>query len=131
VRDPFPPVAAVLSFIDRINHCDVEGLGRLMTDDHELRILDEVPTVGREANIDAWRGYMASFPEYIIYPYQIAEHNGGVAVLGSTTGSHLGLPDEQEATLRVLWVSEVRDGKLSLWSIVPDTAETRAAHGLG
>jgi hypothetical protein len=55
-----PPAAAVLSFIDRVNHGDVDGLGLLMTADHELRVLNEEPLVGRDRNIAAWRGYATS-----------------------------------------------------------------------
>jgi hypothetical protein len=48
-----PPIAAVISFIDRINHGDVEGLGAMMTDDHELVVFDEDQLPGRTANVKA------------------------------------------------------------------------------
>jgi hypothetical protein len=35
-----PAVAAVISFIDCINRGDPDGLGMLMTDDHELIVFD-------------------------------------------------------------------------------------------
>jgi hypothetical protein len=54
-----------------------------------------------------------------------------VAVLGHTTGSHLGLPDEQESKLTVIWVADVRDGKVASWRIIEDTSQRRAASGLG
>jgi hypothetical protein len=130
MREPLPPVAAVLSFIDCINRGGGGGLGALMTHDHELGFLTEPPVVGRDANVAAWNGYARSFPEYIIYSARIAEKDGKVAVLGHTTGSHLALPDERESKLLVLWVAEVHDGKLSLWSIVRDTPENRQKYGL-
>ena len=40
-----PALAAVVSFIDRINRGDVDGLGRLMTEDHRLKVFDEDPLV--------------------------------------------------------------------------------------
>src|SRR4051794_28983673 len=91
-----PPVAAVISFIDAINRGDVDRLGELMTVHHPLDVFDEPPLHGRDANLDAWRGYATAFPEYVIYPERIVEHDGQVAVLGHTTGSHLGLPDVDE-----------------------------------
>jgi hypothetical protein len=130
MREPLPPVAAVLSFIDRINHCDVEGLVALIAEDHELRILDEPPVVGRQANKDAWLGYMSRFPQYVIYPDRIAEREGAVAVLGRTTGSHLGLPDEREIELFVLWLAKIRDGRLTLWSIIEDSPDVRERWGV-
>lgn len=101
-----------------------------MTEDHQLSVLEEPPVVGREANALAWEGYATSFPEYVIYPHRIAERDGRVAVLGHTTGSHLGLPDEVEAQLLVIWVAEVRDGELSLWRILDDSPAVRHELGL-
>jgi ketosteroid isomerase-like protein len=122
---PLPPLAAVLSFIDAINRGDLDTLAALMTDDHRLLILDEPPVVGREANTEAWHGYASAFPEYVIYPWRIAATGDRVAVLGGTTGSHLGLSDERELELSVLWVAEVTDGRLATWQIVEDTPEAR------
>jgi ketosteroid isomerase-like protein len=129
-RSPLPPVAAVVSFIDRINHCDVPGLADLMTDDHRLIVFDEPPVVGKAANIAGWEGYAGSFPDYVIYPHEIAERDQRVAVVGHTTGSHLGLPDEQEARLTVIWLADVRDGRLASWNIVADTPAARSEYGL-
>ncbi len=41
------PDAVALSFFDRINHGDVEGLEALMTEDHDLRVFAEPPQRGR------------------------------------------------------------------------------------
>jgi ketosteroid isomerase-like protein len=125
-----PAVAVVISFIDRINRGDVEALAELMSDDHTLAVLDEPPLVGKAANIAAWRGYMSSYPNYIIYPHQLAESDGRVAVVGHTTGSHLGLPDEQERALTVIWIALASRGRLSLWRITEDTPQHREELGL-
>jgi ketosteroid isomerase-like protein len=124
-RDALPPVAAVVSFVDCINRADVDGLRALMSDDHRLVVLDEPPLVGRDANIDAWRGYFSSFPRYVIHPRHIAADGSRVAVLGATTGSHLGLPDEEELQLGVIWVADVAGGVLSSWRVVEDTPDAR------
>lgn len=125
-----PPVAAVVSFIDRINQGDVDGLGRLMTDDHVLEVFAEPPVRGRGANAAGWRGYVGAFPAYVIHPRRIAERDHRVAVLGHTTGSHLGLPPEAEVRHTLIWVADVADGRLRTWSLVDDTPEQRARLGL-
>jgi hypothetical protein len=52
---------------------------------------EETPVTGRDDNERAWSGYFEAFPTYLILPHQIAQAPGGeVAVLGHTTGSHLG-----------------------------------------
>lgn len=129
-RVTLPPVAAVIGFIDRVNHGDPEGLAQLMTANHRLIVLDEPPVVGRQENLAAWRGYLSSYPSYVIYPQRIAARGDRVAVLGTTTGSHLGLPDEEESQLPVIWVANVEEGLLTSWQILEDTPETRAETGL-
>ena len=124
------PVAVVLRFIDCINRRDVEGMGRLMSAGHELRVFSEEPVVGREANLEAWRGYADSFPDYVIYPRQIGEDGGVVSVLGYTTGSHLGLPDEKERRLTLIWQASVTDGLLDNWTLWGDSPESRRKSGL-
>jgi hypothetical protein len=125
-----PPVAAVIGFIDCINRGDIVGLSRLMTEDHELQVFEEAPVAGRDANIAGWQGYVTTFPNYGIYPHQIADQGTRVAVLGHTTGSHLGLSDDQERALILIWLAEVTDGALRLWRLLPDTAENRQDLGL-
>jgi hypothetical protein len=127
---PLPPLAAVVSFVDCINRGDLAGLGRLMTDDHQLVVLDEPPLVGREANVAAWDGYFTGFPRYVIYPRHLAMRGRTVAVLGTTTGSHLGLPDHEEQRLDVLWLAEVTGGRLSRWEVVEPTPAALAAAGI-
>jgi SnoaL-like domain len=129
-RVPLPPLAAVVSFVDCINRSDLDGLGALMSDDHRLVVLDETPVVGRHANVEAWKGYFSSFPEYVIYPWHLTAADSRVAVLGTTTGSHLDLPEEEESKLGVIWLAEVTDGVLSRWQIVEDTPEARRRYGV-
>ena len=116
-RVPLPPLAAVVSFIDCVNRGDLDGLVARMTDDHTLVVLDEAPLVGREANREAWRGYFAAFPTYVIHPRELRADGARVEVRGTTTGSHLGLPDVEEQRLPVLWRAEVAGGRLARWQV--------------
>ena len=130
MRTPLPAVAAVIAFIDAINRGDVERLVALMSPDHLLQVLEEPPLIGREANRDAWVGYVTAFPDYVIYPDRIVQRGDDVLVLGSTTGSHLGLRDQEERQLKVIWRATVQDGLLALWQVIDDTAGQRALLGL-
>ena len=130
MRTPLPPVAAVIGFIDAINRGDVSRLAALMSPDHRLQVLQEPPVTGRDANRDAWQGYVTAFPDYVIYPDRLAHCGDDVAVLGRTTGSHLGLPDEEELQLTVIWRATVEDGLLTQWQIMEDTPAQRALLGL-
>jgi hypothetical protein len=98
-----------------------------MAEDHRLVVFDEAPLTGRQANIDAWRGYADDFPSYVIHPSRIADADGTVAIQGRTTGSHL--PPAQEATETLIWLAEVVDGRVREWRLVPDDAQHRARFG--
>jgi ketosteroid isomerase-like protein len=124
------PDAVALRFIDCINRNDIEGLAALMTDDHKLVIFDEAPVRGREQNKEAWNGYATSFPDYVIYPHRLAERHGQVAILGHTTGSHLGLPDDEESKLTLIWIAGIEGDKLSSWTLIADNPQNRQAWGL-
>jgi hypothetical protein len=102
-----------------------------MTDDHELVVFGEAAVHGRVRNTEAWAGYASAFPDYVIYPRAVTEpHAGCVAVLGHTTGSHLGLADDEERKLSLIWLAEVQDGQLRSWRLLEDTPERRAELGL-
>src|SRR4051794_18681255 len=60
-------------------------------------------------------------PDYVFYPRHVTAAGNSVAVFGTTTGSHLGLPDDEEMTLGVIWLAEVLDGRLSQWRVAEDT----------
>jgi ketosteroid isomerase-like protein len=119
-----------MNFVERINAGDVDGLATLMAEDYVLTVFDEDPQRGREAGIAGWRGYCAAFPNYIIYPSRVAAAGERVALLGSTTGSHLGLPDDEERALTLIWVTEVRQGLIAAWTLIEDTPKTRVGFGL-
>ena len=126
MRVPLPSVAVAVRFIDCVNRTDLDGLVATMTDDHRLEVFDEAPLVGREANATAWRGYFERFPDYVIYPHRIVEVTyATVAILGHTTGSHLGLPDDEEVKETLIWLAETSSGQVRVWSLVEDTPDNR------
>jgi hypothetical protein len=129
-RRPLPPIAVAISFIDCINRGDLDGLGALMTEDHTLVVLGEAPLVGRSANLQAWNGYFSSFPSYVIHPRHIAAGGERVAVLGATTGSHLGLPVDEELALDVIWLADIVDGRVAQWHVAEDSPELRTTEGI-
>jgi ketosteroid isomerase-like protein len=122
-------IDAVVTFVELVNRGDADGLGTLMTDDHALVVFDEPPLIGRDANVAAWQGYATAHPAYVIHPHEMIERGGSVAVLGHTTGSHLGLPDDEERALTLVWIADVVDARLASWRLVEDTPELRREWG--
>jgi BirA family transcriptional regulator, biotin operon repressor / biotin---[acetyl-CoA-carboxylase] ligase len=108
-----PARVVAASFLDCINRGDVEGLGRLMSDEFELRLPGSGPVRGREACLRAW-------PRYAIGVQRITEQGGSVAILGHRSGS--------PGTL--IWLAAVADGAVLSWQVIEDTAEARSRLGL-
>ena len=59
-----------------------------------------------------------------------AARAGGGGGRGPTTGSHLGLPAEEEQELTLIWLAEVSDGLVRSWMLVEDTQQARREWGL-
>ncbi len=70
------------------------------------------------------------FPEYVIYPHRIAQIGSEMAVLGHTTGSHLGLSNEEEQRPTLIWVAEVTIRKVRVWRLEQDSPENKRTRGL-
>jgi len=126
-----PPTAVAIGFVDCINRGDLEGLIAMMSGDHRLEVFNEEPVIGRSANASAWRSYMTASPQYVIYPHHISDDGDVVAILGHTTGSHLGLPDAEERELLLIWLAFVKEGAIERWCLVEDTPANRGKFGLG
>jgi hypothetical protein len=125
-----PPIAVAISFIDAINRHDLTDLGALMTEQHALVVFDEPPLEGRAANMDAWDGYLTSYPDYVIHPHAFGVDGARVATVGTTTGSHLGLSDEEEMRQTLVWVADISGDKVARWTLLADTPEQRHAFAL-
>jgi ketosteroid isomerase-like protein len=130
MADALPPVALAVSFIEQINRRDLDALAALMSDDHRLEVFDEPPLAGKDANVDAWRGYFDAYPSYVIYPHHIAARDGCVAVVGHTTGSHLQLSDDEERAMTLIWLADTADGLVTRWQLIEDTPANRQSCGL-
>jgi ketosteroid isomerase-like protein len=85
---PLAPVAVTRSFIDAINHGDVDRPVAWMTADHRLVVLAEEPPVGRDANRDAWKRSSISWTSVTHCPGANFRHGAtSLASVRATTDS--------------------------------------------
>jgi ketosteroid isomerase-like protein len=117
-------VSIVLKFIDTINSGDSRGLIALQTEDFMFIDMDGNKYVGR----DGWENYFRDYPDYRIHVERILLSGDDVAILGKTTGSHVA--SSLEVLENVLWIAEVRDGKVSSWRIYSDLVEAKKRLGV-
>jgi uncharacterized protein (TIGR02246 family) len=111
--------SVALKFVDTINAGDPEGLTKLQTEDFTFIDMSGNITRGRQD----WADYFVAYPEYKIHVHNVLTGGNGVAIIGTTTGSHL--PPEVEEKETVLWTAEIRNGLVAEWRIYTDIEEAR------
>jgi 3-methyladenine DNA glycosylase AlkD/ketosteroid isomerase-like protein len=124
------PAQVTLRFVDCINARDLEGLTALMSEQHTFVDLAGDEQHGRVLMRAGWQSYFSSFPHYRIYLARIFVTDDTVTLIGRTTGSHLGLPDEVEFQDLLIWVARVEDERVAEWRLYPDTPENRKELGV-
>ena len=110
----------ILTFIERINAHDVEGLGALLSDDHTFIDAHGNQVSGKEKMIAGWHGYFAWFPDYLIEVTDVCDDGERLALFGFAGGSFRGKPTENWR-LPAAWKAIVKDGRVTLWQVFADT----------
>jgi len=126
------PVEIVLSFIDRINAHDVEGLRALMAEDHRFLDAEATEIRGAEAMRDAWERYFALFPDYYVSPEDVLEKDGAVLITGTAAGTFAAggkLLKENHWQVPAAWKAVVRDGRIAEWRVYADNRLPRKIMG--
>ena len=126
MRDP-EPRQILLSFLDRINDHDAEGLANLMTDDHVF--IDSLGRAvrGRIEMRRAWQGYFQLFPDYRIVYDEIFERGGVFAVLGKASGTYSAkgeMLEENHWEIPAAWRALVRNDRMAEWRVYADNYQT-------
>ena len=85
------PEAVVARFNDCINRRDLDGLARMMADDHVFIDSAGGRVDGRESCLAAWRGFFDAYPDYRNVFFHVSERRRGggggtVGLLGAGPG---------------------------------------------
>jgi ketosteroid isomerase-like protein len=114
--------AIALQFNGCINNRDIEGLTDLMTEDHVFIDMENNRIEGvSNARDMAWKPFFHLFPDYRNIFERVVVKGSKVIMQGYSVCS-----DKRLNNLRAIWVAEVREDKVSLWRIYPDTEENSA-----
>lgn len=117
-------LATTLLFVESINRHDIEILINLLAHEHELVDITGDTESDKDSIENAWKTYLASYPDYHIYIRRIFQNDNTIYLVGHTTGSHLNLPDAEEFhSEAVIWISQVNDGKVTRWQLKNDSPE--------
>ena len=120
------PKVSALRFNEAINCRDLKALEGLMTADHALVCYGSLDASGRDASLDAWRGFFEAYPRYVNIMAVIVSNGDLVAMAGRSE-----CPREPELEGPALWSARVEDsGLLSEWRVWRNTPEDRRLRGL-
>ena len=113
----------VEQFVDQINTHSVDGIVRLMTDDHLF--VDSLGHAirGREATRRAWAAYFEWMPDYRIHVENMLERDHVVALFGRASGTYAvggALHHENRWEIPAAWRVVVRDGLAAEWQVYAD-----------
>ncbi|MCX5612227.1 nuclear transport factor 2 family protein [Streptomyces sp. NBC_00047] len=113
------PTALVVRFNDCINGRDIEGLARLMSDDHTFIDSEGGVVSGKRECLDAWRGFFESFPDYRNVFDSLTAREGVVTVVGHAVCAEPSLAGP------ALWTARIRNGEVAEWRVYEDTPQVR------
>jgi ketosteroid isomerase-like protein len=120
--DPSP----ALAFNDAITERDLAALSGLMTEDHAFVDSEGNVVSGREAVLEAWRGFFDAFPDYRTVWASVTMNDDLLVATG-----HSVCAVDPRLDGPAIWTASVRDDKVSEWRVYEDTPERRAMLGLG
>jgi ketosteroid isomerase-like protein len=116
--------ALVRSFNDCIARRDIDGLAKLMTDDHTFIDAAGGTVSGKSRCIEAWAGFFAAFPDYRNHFERVLATGDTAVIVGHSTCYDSRLAGQ------ALWTATIRGGRIAEWRVFDDTDANRAMLGL-
>jgi hypothetical protein len=118
------PKLTTLLFNERINNQDVEGLSRLMSEDHTLVVREGTIVQGIEANRKGWTSFFEMFPDYRNTFDRVESKDDLVIIIGHAFWS------EKQPFDPVIWTAKVENDRVARWRIYDDTEGNRKGLGI-
>jgi ketosteroid isomerase-like protein len=118
-------VDTVGKFVAAINRHDVDGIGRLMSEDCVYVDSDGTTYDDVEQMIQGWPGYFKMFPDYKIEITDTFVKGDTVALLGKASGTYTSdgtLRPENHWEIPAAWKAVVAGDKIKLWQWIADNS---------
>jgi ketosteroid isomerase-like protein len=116
-----------LSFVEKINAHDVDGIAALMTPDHIF--IDGLGSTFRRADSmrAGWKAYLEGFPDYAVEVTQQFSRGDEVALFRKARGTYRvngRLPRENSWEIPAAW-RLIRNGRIAEWQVYCDNDPAR------
>jgi ketosteroid isomerase-like protein len=116
---------AAVAFNDAINRRDLRALAALMTDGHTFVDSADVRLAGKDAVVEAWRGFFEAFPDYRNDWTHVITVGDAVVAVGCSA-----CPTEPELDGPAIWTATTDGDRISEWRVLDDTPANRRRVGL-
>ncbi len=116
--------AVALQFNECITNRDIEGLGRLMTDDHTFIDRENKVSRSKTSMLKSWSEFFKMFPGYKNTFELVDSRDNLVIMLGFAYWS------EENPHDPAIWTATIHDDRVAEWHIYYDTEENRKKLGL-
>lgn len=117
------PILTVRAFIERINAHDLDGLCRLMTEDHTFVDGGGGVVRGCKNMRQAWRDYFSMMPDYFIRVEHMLAEKNIVGIFGEASGTYTRsgqLKPENHWQVTAAWLAILSNGKVAHWQVYAD-----------
>ncbi|HMS64114.1 MAG TPA: nuclear transport factor 2 family protein [Ignavibacteria bacterium] len=116
-----------ISFLEKINKHDINGISELMSPDHEFMDSMGIIVKGKKGMIKAWKGFFSWFPDYEITAMNTLLTDDSVGFFGVANGT---FNNEKEIssnkfTIPASWRAKVKDGLITEWQVFADNEVVR------
>jgi predicted SnoaL-like aldol condensation-catalyzing enzyme len=118
------PKLTALQFNECINRQDIDGLTRLMTEDHTF--IDQKGEIdeGKASMTKGWIDFFRSWPEYRNTFLRVQSRDDLVVLYGYSRWKKGDEPDY------AIWTARIEDDLVAEWRIYDDTEENKRKFGL-
>lgn len=117
----------VITFMEKINEHDVNGIADLLSDDHKFTDSMGIVVKGKKEMKHAWKVYFEWFPDYEITIKNTLLTDDSVGVFGTAKGTFDS--DEPIASdkfeIPAAWRAKVKDNLITEWQVFADNEVVR------
>ncbi len=118
------PKLIALLFNECINTRDLEGLARLMTDDHAFVDREGKVHQPKQVMVDGWKDFFGMFPEYRNTFDRVDSRDNLVVILGHAYWS------KEKPYDPAIWTATIFNGLVREWRVYADTPQNRMRFNL-
>jgi predicted SnoaL-like aldol condensation-catalyzing enzyme len=118
------PKLIALQFNECINSQDIDGLARLMTEDHTFIDREGKSNQSKESMVRGWKEFFQMFPRYKNTFTRVESRDNLVTILGFAYWS------EKEPYDPVIWTGTIVNDLVREWRVYVDTEANRRVFNL-